>query len=362
MNETQVIELAPLWARVWSRRRLIAATALGSALIMVVVSLVVPKWYRAEAALLPPSEEESGLKLTSLLRGIGVPGLKVPTQASPADVFIAIMESRTVSHEMAERFDLKQRYKEKHLEDVYKELRRHSRFKVTNAGTITISVEARSPELAADMANAYVEILDRFNRETRTSKGRRTRLFVEKRLVETQGQLAEAEQRLADYQARKKTIALSSDMTSSIESAARLFAERAALEVRLGVVRSYSRETTDEEIQIRQQLSQLDLQLSALPTTGLALARMLREVKTYEQLFLLLTAEYEDARIAEARDVATVELLDPAVPPEKKSKPLRSVIVIAGFLLGLAVGVAYALVRPKDDSRDPDEATGAASA
>lgn len=346
MSETRVIEFAPLWERVWRRRRMVVATTTLATVIMAATAFLLPKWYRAEAVLLPPSEEESGLKLTSLLRGIGVPGLKVPTQASPADVFIAIMESRTVNQEIVERFDLMSQYKVKYMADAIKELGSNTSFKLNDSGTITISVEARTPQLAADMTNAYIDILDRFNRDSRMTKGRRTRLFVEERLDDTRKQLAQAEQRLAEFQARKKTIALSPELSSSVEAAGRLFAERAALEVQLGVVRGYSRETTDQEIQLRQQLEQIDRQLAALPATGLELARMLRDVKTFEQVYLLLIAEYEDARIAEARDVTTVEVLDRALPPEKRSRPRRGVLIIAGFMLGLGLSLAYVLLRP----------------
>ena len=56
-------------------------------------------------------------------------------------------------------------------EDALKELTRHTKFKLTEAGTIEISIEDRDPKLAAAMANEYVERLDRFNREVRMTKG-----------------------------------------------------------------------------------------------------------------------------------------------------------------------------------------------
>jgi uncharacterized protein involved in exopolysaccharide biosynthesis len=214
-----------------------------------------------------------------------------------------------------------------------------------------VSVEDRDPKRAADMANAFVEALDQFNRGVRMTKGRRTREFVETRLVETKRELAAAEERLSAYQARHRTVALSPEVSSAIETAARLYAERTSLDVRLGVIRSYSRGVTDEEIQIRQQLAQIDRQLQALPATGLVLARLLREVKTFEQVFVLLTAQYEEARINEARDVVTVEVLDVAQPPERKSRPRRLVLVGGSLLLGALVGIGYALSRPYDGPR-----------
>jgi uncharacterized protein involved in exopolysaccharide biosynthesis len=204
-------------------------------------------------------------------------------------------------------------------------------------------VEDRDPKRAADIANAYVELLDRFNRELRSTKGRRTRLFVEQRLVDTRRELAEAEKRFTEYQSKSKTAVMSRDVTSAAETAARLYAERAALQVRMGVIQSYTRGESDEALQIQQELSQLDRQLQALPRTGLAVARLYREVRTLEQVFTLLTAQYEEARIEEARNTATLEVLDPAVKPERKSRPKRGLMIAGAFILSLGAGAVLAI-------------------
>src|SRR4029077_19076429 len=123
-----------------------------------------PPWYRAQTSLLPPSEEESGFGIASLFRGIGVPGIKIPTQATPAEVFEAVLQSRRVNDEIVRQFDLRTLYHKKFQEDAIRELRRHMRIKLTQAGTLELSVEDRSAQRSADMANAYIAALDRFNR------------------------------------------------------------------------------------------------------------------------------------------------------------------------------------------------------
>lgn len=342
---SRTVELSVLWDRIWSARRTIGTLVVAACLLVAGISFILPPWYRAESSLLPPSEEESGLGLVSLLKGIGVPGVKVPTQAAPADVFLAILESRRLAEEMAERFNLRERYKKKLTVDAIKELRRHTRFQLSAAGLVEISVEDRDPKVAAEMANTYVDLLDRFNRDVRMTKGRRTRLFVEQRLKETKEELEAAEARLADYQAKHKAVALSPEVSSAMETAGRLYGERTALQVRLGVIRTYSMRGSDEEVQTLQRLQQIDRQLQAMPGTGLELARLFRDVKTLEQLWVLMTGQYEEARITEARDIATVEVLDEASPPERKSRPRRGIMIVIAFLLSLGVGVAYALMR-----------------
>lgn len=317
-------------------------------LIAAAVAFLLPPWFRADAELLPPSEEDSSVGIASLLRGVGMPGVKIPTEVTPADIFTVILESRRLSEQMVNRFDLMKLYKKKLMGDAVKELKRHARFKVSDQGTIRISVEDTNRQRAADMANAYVELLDRFNREVRMTKGHRTRQFVESRLTDTKRELTASEQRLAEYQVKHKTVALSPQMSSAIEEAAHLYARRTALEVRLGVVRGYSEGSSEEEIQIRQELAQLERQMSTLPTVGVQLARLIREVKALEQIFAILTAQYEEARINEARDVMTVEVLDPATPPERKVKPKRMTIIVSAFMLSLALGVGYSLLQEED--------------
>jgi len=340
-------ELADLWDRIWARRRGIGALVGIATLVTVVVALLLPPWYRAQAVLLPPSEEQSGFGIASLVRGLAMPGVRIPTEATPADVFVAILQSRTVSEQVVKRFDLQRHYHRKLLGDAVGELHRHAGFKLSAAGTLEISVEDHDRRRAADMANAYVDLLDRFNREVRMTKGRRTRIFLEQRLTETRVELTRSERVLTDYQAKRKAVAVSAEMSSAIESAAQLSAQRMALQVRLGVLRSYSRGPSEEQQQVLEQLAQLDRQLQKLPSTGIDIARLLRDVKTQEQLYLLLTAQFEEAQLAEARDVVTVEVLDKAVPPERKVRPRRGFMIGGAFLLSLAVGGVWAAFQEK---------------
>ncbi len=343
----RIVALAPLWDRIWARRRAILTLVACATIVVGIIAFILPPWYKAQAELLPPAEDESGVGLTNLLRGVGVPGVKIPTEVSPGEVFLIVLQSRRIGEQMVSRFDLKNLYRKKYTVDTIRELRQHARFKLSEAGSVQISVEDKSRQRAADMANAYVEFLDRFNREVRMTKGRRTRLFVESRLVETKQELVIAEQRLTQYQVKNKTVALTSQMSSAVDQAAKLYAQRIALQVRLGVVRGYS-QGSEEEIQIRQELAQLDQQMRELPETGLELARLVREVRALEQVFAILTSQYEDARITEARDVVTVEVLDVATPPERKERPKRGIMVAAAFLLSLALGTGYAVFQEEE--------------
>lgn len=339
----RTIDLAVLGSRVKAHRTPITLFVLAITLVTAGIAFLLPNWYQATASLLPPGEEETGFGIARLLRGASVPGVKIPTQSTPADVMLAVLKSRRIEDEIINRYDLRRVYKVKFMEDAAKELDRHTKFKLTDAGTIDMALEDKDPKRAAAMLQTFIDLLDQFNREVRSTKGRRTRIFVEQRLQETQQNLAKAEQALADYQSSHKAAIITPQMSTATDNAARLYAQRMALEVRLGVVRGYAREGSEEEQQILAQLAQIDAQLRSLPETGLELARYLRESKKQETLYELLTSQYEEARIDEARDVVTVDVLDPPSAPERKLRPHRGVMIAVGFLLSLGVGLAYAL-------------------
>src|SRR5262245_19363773 len=76
-------------------------TVTGAALV---VSLLLPPWFRATTTLLPPQEDEAGFNVTTMLRGLTIPGVRIPTQASPAEVYVAILHSRSLLTQVAEEF------------------------------------------------------------------------------------------------------------------------------------------------------------------------------------------------------------------------------------------------------------------
>lgn len=314
------------------------------------VALVWPPSYRAETVLLPPTEEDTGFSASSIFRGLSVPGIRIPSRTGPEDVTMAILHSRRIAAILVKRFDLQKVYKLEQEDRAIRQLQDLSTFRVGETGTVIIRVEDREPKRAADLANAYAEELDRFNREIRMTKGRRMRVFVEKRIEETQQNLVKAEEALRRYGEQHRTVALSADQLSAVESSARLLASQAALDVQLGIARQYASENSEEVRRLRQQLDQINRLIGVLPELGLELARLVRDVKIQEQVFALLSAQYEEARLTEARDVTTVEVLDPAAPPDRRFWPRRGLLTALGFAIsafGALVWIAWNVRRTR---------------
>ena len=340
--------------------RFLIVNVAACTIVALVVSLLLPKWYEGTAVLLPPTEEELSSSAIGQFLPRGFGGIRIPGAPTLADLFVAVLKSRTVADRIVERFALVERYKERDREKAAKALASHVKFRVGDEGTIAIVAEDRDPKVAAAIANAYVEELDRFNRETRTTSAKRTRAFIEERLDIAKRDLAAAEDRLRDYQQGKRLAAISPSDRGDAEIGARLMAQKIALEVRIQVLRQSLSEDSEEMRRAREELAAIERQVGGLPRAGVEIARLWRDVKIQEQVFELLTAQLEEARIRETRDTPTVQLLDAAQPPLHKSRPKRAWIVIAGFLIGIAGSGSAALLleRRRSSSGSGADAAG----
>ncbi|MGB8658018.1 MAG: GNVR domain-containing protein [Candidatus Zixiibacteriota bacterium] len=345
-----------------SYRRFIFLNLVGVCLIVAVISFLLPSWYRASTTILPPERETLGLGMASSLLGAAsglATSFSLPLMATPSDVMAAILESRRVGQAVAEKKNLSRSYKTKSMEETLKQLFSHLSVQVTKEGIVSLSFEDRDRTMAADVANCFVEELDRINQETSTSKAKSARIFIETRLAQTRAELSKAEDDLRTFQQDNKTILVDDQMKAVIEKAADLKAEMVSSEIELNVLSKTMSSSHPQVQSLRSRISEikrqleilesgnqkgnpegktvLDVPFSQVPSLSLQLARLIREVKIQEKVFELLTQQYEQYKIEETKDTPTVQVLDKAVPPERRAKPKRALLVgLSGLLSILA--------------------------
>jgi len=347
------LDLRDVFRAAWSRKGRILAVTIATMALTLGICFLLPKWYRATAVILPPEESDLLSNMSLAQRAL----TKFPAFGiledyyTPADIFKAILSSRSLQEEIVEQFHLQSVYKKKSLEKAVKELKDNCRVKMNPDGTISISVDDRDPRRAAEMANAFLVSLDRYNVEKRNTQAQRTRLFLTKRVAETDSLLNNSEVILRKYQESHHTIAPPTANAGDVQSAADLMARKVMLEVRLGVLRSYLHEDNDQVVQTRLELEQLKNRISTLPALQTDLQRMIRDQKIQEQLYLLLTAELEQARIRESMDTPTVQILDPAVPPERHVRPRKATLSVAAGFLAFLVAIYWFGVRMEPQAR-----------
>ncbi len=359
------------WDVLVARRAMIAGLCGMGMVVALGVSLLLPAVYESASSVLPQLESKEGGALAALLAspaaggmaqnlGLGLPGL--PT--TPTDVFVSILKSRLMADEVIKKFNLMDRYREKTMVDTRKELEDHLRITVTKEKVIKVAVEDEDPQVAADMANFYVTNLDRLNRTVTVSKAGQNRGFLERRLNETMESMAKAEDALRDFQAKNKTVAVEAQAKVMIEAAAMIQGQITAQEVQLQVMGTYLSPDNPDLARIRSNVEELKKQLAtmgsgkdakgtlsgerlhpamvAVPDLALQFGRLFRQVKVQETLFTLLTSQHEQAKIAEARDTPTVQVLDPAVPADKRTRPRVLLNVAVAGVLALVIGVFLA--------------------
>jgi uncharacterized protein involved in exopolysaccharide biosynthesis len=186
------------------------------------------------------------------------------------------------------------------------------------------------------------------------------RAFVETRLVEARSELARLEEELKSFQERNKALKLDDQSKAMIDAMGAVKGQLMAKEVELNTLLSYASSSNPKVEILRADVNGLKQKLVELgagnggggedifiPTNkipGLAFqyARLLRDFKVQEQLFELLTQQYEMARINEAKDSPTVQVLDIAKAPDKKHRPSRAFIVAVSTLFALVFSVFLA--------------------
>ncbi len=353
----------PDYLIILAKRKWFIFKVAGSAFVLsVVISLLLPKTYTANAKIMPPQQNQSMGAMAALGSQLGPLAALVGGGLglrSPSDLYVAMLRSRTVADDLIDRFSLMDVYHKKLRVDARKKLEDRSLIIAAKDGVISVSVDDRDPRRAAEMANAYAEELEKLTKILAVSEAAKRRLFFEREVKMASDDLANSEVALKQTQEKTGLILLDSQSRAMIESLTSLRARVAAQEVLVQQMRTFATPENPELIReekaleaLRDQLNRLeggqgkrlfaDVPIENVPTAGLEYVRKYRDVKYREALFELLAKQYEAAKIDEARDSLIVQVLDKAVPPERKSGPLRALIVLGSTFLALLVAVLIA--------------------
>jgi uncharacterized protein involved in exopolysaccharide biosynthesis len=331
------------------RWKLLLIGPLVVGLVTLGITYLIPPTYTASTTLLPPQQQSGANSLLSSLGSLGgLAGLAGGGLRTPADQYVSLMQSTTVSDRIIEQFKLLDVYDEKYRIDARRILAKNVRITVGKKDSlITIEVDDRSPQRAAEMASRYVDELRRMTDTIAVSEAQQRRKFFELQLRQTQEKLIQAQQALQASGFAQG--ALKAEPKSAAEAYARLRAELTAAEVRLQTLRGSLSDGTPEIQQQQSTLAALRSQVAKLEKPADAAGDpdyvgKYREFKYQETLFDLFAKQYELARVDESREGGLIQVVDAALPPEKKAKPKRMLIALGGALSGGIVLVGYLLI------------------
>lgn len=345
-------------------KKFVLIVVVVAAFSSVAFTLIMPNWYTATAKILPPQQSQSNavaiLGQLGALSGGATQALGIK---NPSDVFVAMLKSRSVADVIIERFRLKEVYVKNFLDDARNELKRNANISAGRDGVITIEVDDTNAARAANIANSFIEELEKTTLRLAVSEAGQRRLFFEKQLSKVKEDLTRAESELEVFQRRKGMVNPQSQASLTIAAAAGLRAQIAAKEVQIASLGSFATEINPDLVRAREELAGLRLQMAKIsrnserevgdvlvalgsaPESGQEFVRKYRDVKYSETLYELLAKHYELARIDEAKNATLIQVLDRAIPPERKSKPRRALIAAVSVLLTLVLVVTGLVIR-----------------
>lgn len=375
------IDLLTILAILAKTRRRVVLFTLGGFGVGVALSVLTAPTYIATAIILPPQQSSSSAAMLGQMGGFSGAanlGSSMLGLKSPADMYVGILESRTVADNVIAACHLSEHYKTHTLMDARAALQAHTTFESGKDDLIHVAVKDGDPKVASTIANSYLDQLYQLNTRLQSSEAAQRRNFYDRRLGEEKQALSEAEVALKNIQQKTGVIQFSGQAASIINSISQARAQLASREVELQAMRTYATADNPDVMLLEQQIAGLknnlaqlehnretiqpgDVQIPAgqLPEAALQYERQARELKYHETLFDLLTRQTEAARLDESKSAPILQIVDRAIPPDKKSGPSRKLLAIGFTLFGFLIALTWGLLELALDRIDriPEQAS-----
>jgi uncharacterized protein involved in exopolysaccharide biosynthesis len=374
VSDREGFTLQNAFLEIWANRWFVAKAAFVGLLVAATVALLLPPVYESTTRLMPPDNQSaSSLALMASGAGDKLGGLALDALGlkSTGALFIGMLQSWTVQDRLISRFNLLQVYGTSSSKDARERLAGStSILEDRKSGIITITTEGRNPQLAASLAQGYVDELDRLTAEVSTSAARRERMFIEQRLLAVKQDLDTASRDFSNFSSKNTAIDISAQGKAMMDAAARLQGELITSEGELNGLRQMY---TDSNVRVRGLKARIEVlnrqlgnlrgtdasleqtnaapsnsssypSIRELPVLGVAYADYLRRLKIQEAVYEILTKQYEMAKIQEAKEIPTVKVLDAANLPDRKIRPLRTRMTFVGATMAGFLAMTYVLI------------------
>lgn len=358
----------------YSWRKLISITTGVFAVLSVVMALLLPNKYEGSASVLPSQKSAllnmmgTGVSSTvsNLAQKFGSLVGGSETQIGSGFSYLAILNSRDAMSQVVKKFDLFKVYsiKDSMMDQAINELRGNSDFELDKFGAVIVRVYDKSPKRAAAMANYFVDLLNDINANLSSEDARNLRIVVQARYEKNLSDLRAEEDSMKVFQEKYGVFSLPEQAKASVVVGAELESQMILAQVKLSVLAKQFGPEAPEIITAQQQIAALRQKIADLksgrdlmgnesagvfvpfkevPGKAMRYLQLYTNVEIQTKLLEVIYPMYEQAKLEEARETPTVLVLDRAVPPEKKSYPLRGLIVISGIVLGFVLSVFFGL-------------------
>jgi len=370
-DEGPTVSLLDLLVWLGEGKRVVAACGAAALVLSVGVALLKPNIFTARATLLAPggqtqSSSAAALAAIGSLGGLAGGGFSAKT---PDELYVSLLRSDTVQRALDQRFQLQKRYDVRSYESLRRTLPEYVRIAADKkSGVISVEVDDEEGQFAADLANAHADEVTRLLGRLAVSEAQQRRVFFEQQLKDTKENLIQAEQALRQVQEKSGMVVLDKQAEAIITGVAQLKAQIAEREVRLKVLRTGATSENPDVLRLNSELAALrselarmesapagsasgpatasiDIPVGKLPGAAVDYVRARREVKFQETLLESMLRQFEIAKLDEAKEGPSLQRVDIAVKPDRKSKPARAVIVLSSTLLAVLASMAWVIGR-----------------
>ena len=352
-----------LW---WRHRKFLWRVFWITVLLSAGVALLIPKKFKSTAKLVAPENSSASLmsnllSKTGAASTLGLDPASLMGLKTPGAFYTAVLGSRTVQDSLVQKFDLRTHYGKKYYQDARKALIRNTDLEEDRkSNIITLSVTDWDPKFAAMLARSYIEEMNHVAADLNTSAAHREREFLEDRLKSARQDLDQASRHLSEFSSKHAMMDLQQQSRTMMDAAARLQGELIASQSELrGLEQIYSEDNVRVR-SLRARVGELQSQLKkmlgnytppgtdantqtgsdypsirTLPALGYRYQDLYRQARIQESIFEFLNQQYELVRVEEAKELPVVRVMDQPNVPEKKTSPVRSLIVLFSVLVAL---------------------------
>lgn len=326
--------------------RLLVFTPLLVGCVALAYSFTITPSFTATTRILPPSQPSNFATTLNSLGALGNFAGAAAGIKSPVDQYISFLYSETIQDRIIEKFNLRERYGRSVQEEVRKMLSGAVTAQSGKEGVIAISATDVDPKFAADLANAHVEQLTILLNTLATTEAQQRRRFFQTQLEMATRELVNAE--IAVKSTGVDMSALRTNAGSLIQTITGAQERIAAQEVRVASMSAVLTSNSTELQQAQQELAALRAKLRQLTerTDGKESGDFINKFRDYkyrEALVELYTRQFEAARVDEAREGGTIQVVDAAKPPTRKSQPKKGLIAVIATVATFSALMLYVL-------------------
>ncbi len=363
---------------IYKWRKFIFINILIVIIIATVISFLLPKTYKATAVVMAAPESQMGLGgLTGLLSGksaaTSISSKLFGVSSTSDDILFGILGSRTALTNVINKFNLMQYYeiKDSNMDKALRAFKNDVSFDPDEHGMIDINVVNNNPQVSANIANYFVEILDSLNIKLNVEQAKNNRIFIEKRYLKNISDLKSAEDSMYVFQKKYGVFAVPDQVEAAVKASAALEAQLVQQELlqesvkkQYGLHSPQYQEIFDQVNFIKNKIENLKteskfsfptnvfLPFKEIPDLSLKYYRYYRDIEIQTKIMEVILPMYEEAKVDEQKSIPTVLVLDKAVPPELKYQPKKAFIILAVSFLALFLMIIFIFMGQKAVERD----------